>query len=220
MKILKLFFSFFFKFEPTEETKELTKLQIKPTNESLLCKATTTDFDLNFDIIKIESEKTDLKTIFKNDNLSINITQEQKDSDDDDDDDDDDEFVAYDTSNDVPLIKTKQPAFLRDCLDTLIYSEDGEKVEASMYAIDGLCKNYHFELEEICVELLKILLHKSNQYSIDNFDELRMNSMITITVHYPKQSAQYLTSQFYEAGFSLTQRTNILHVITISLEQN
>ena len=47
---------------------------------------------------------------------------------------------------------------------------------------------------------------------MENFEEIRMNAMISLTVHYPKESAQYLTSQFYEAGYTLTQRTDILNV--------
>ena len=62
--------------------------------------------------------------------------------------------------------------------------------------------------------MLKVILHKSNQYSMNDFEEVRMNAMISLTVHYPKISAQYLTSQFYEAGYTLTQRTDILNVLT------
>jgi hypothetical protein len=36
--------------------------------------------------------------------------------------------------------------------------------------------------------------------------------MISVTVHYPKESAEYLTSQFYQAGYSLSQRIDILNV--------
>ena len=85
--------------------------------------------------------------------------------------------------------------------------------------MDKLCDSFHFELQEICVELLKVLLHKSNEYSIKNFADIKMNAMISITVHYPKESADYLTSQFYEAGYTLTQRTDILHVLVVSIQK-
>ena len=54
---------------------------------------------------------------------------------------------------------------------------------------------------------------------MNQFEETRMNAMISITIHYPKEAAQYLTSQFYEAGYSLTQRTDILHVLTMSAQK-
>ncbi len=69
---------------------------------------------------------------------------------------------------------------------------------------------------KICVELLKVLLHKSNTYSLEHFNDLRMNAMVAVTVHYPRESAEYLTSQFYEAGYTITQRTDILHVSQIT----
>jgi len=86
-------------------------------------------------------------------------------------------------------------------------------------SVDSLCNNYHFELEEICVELLKVILHKSNTYSIDKFEDIRLNAMISITCHYPKESAEFLTSQFYDAGYSLTQRTDILHTLVMSIQK-
>ena len=89
----------------------------------------------------------------------------------------------------------------------------------SLKSVENLCNTYHFELEEICVELLKVILHKSNTYSIEKFEDIRLNAMISITVHYPKESAEFLTSQFYDAGYSLTQRTDILHTLVMSIQK-
>ena len=61
--------------------------------------------------------------------------------------------------------------------------------------------------------MLKVILHKSNTYAMLDFEQVRMNAMISIVVHYPKESAAYLTSQFYDPGYTLTQRTDILNVI-------
>lgn len=69
------------------------------------------------------------------------------------------------------------------------------------------------------MELVKVLLHKSNAYSIENFEELKANAMICVTVHYPIECAQFLTSQFYEQGYSLVQRTEILHVLVMSAQK-
>jgi hypothetical protein len=88
-----------------------------------------------------------------------------------------------------------------------------------MKSVEKLCDTYHFELEEICVELLKVLLNKSNVYAMHDFEDIRMNAMICITVHYPKECATYLTSQFYQAGYTLTQRTDILHVLAMSVQK-
>lgn len=151
------------------------------------------------------------KTVVENKDLQLKITQTNDDSDDD--------LQPYDLSNDTIVTKTKQPAYLRDCLDGLIYSEDPEKVEMCLRCVENLCKNYHFELKDICVELVKILLHKSNNYGIEKFDEYRMKGLIEVTCHYPIEVAQYLTNEFYEQNYTITQRIDILHVLATSVQK-
>jgi hypothetical protein len=79
--------------------------------------------------------------LVENKRLNVKVTQNDSDSDDD--------LIPYDLSNDVLVTKTKQPAYLRDCLDGLIYSEDPEKVELCIKSVQSLCKNYHHELNEV-----------------------------------------------------------------------
>lgn len=89
----------------------------------------------------------------------------------------------------------------------------------ALKSVKNLCDTYHSELDEISVEMLRVLLCKSNTYSSKEFDSLRMEAMISVTCHYPKQCAQYLTSQFYEAGYSLSQRGDILNILVMSAQQ-
>lgn len=63
------------------------------------------------------------------------------------------------------------------------------------------------------MDLVKVILHKSLVGAIENFDELRINAMVSVTVRYPKQCAIYLTGQFYEREYSFSQRTDILQVV-------
>ena len=93
--------------------------------------------------------------IFDNKKLDLKITQNEEDSDDD--------LVPYDLSNDIKLTKTKQPAFLRECLDGLIYSEDPEKVELCLSAIEKLFMAFHKELEEVISD--KKYLHIANLFN-------------------------------------------------------
>ena len=118
-----------------------------------------------------------------------------------------------------------------------MYSDnEPDKLELALKEVENLCQKYHYELEEvswrqnlkyvgwtqaevffligqICVDLVKVILHKSLVGAIDNFDELRINGMVSVTVRYPKQCALYLTSQFYEREYSFSQRTDILQVV-------
>ena len=90
----------------------------------------------------------DEKVLFKNEHMHVTITQAEQDSDDDDDD-----LKPYDLSNDIPASKTNKPMYLRDCLETLVYSEDPNKFESAMLSIEKLCDTYHFELEEAFFEI-------------------------------------------------------------------
>lgn len=99
---------------------------------------------MNLNINEIDNGKNLAKTI---DKLNVNIiTTNTHDSDDDDDEND---LVPYDLSNDIKVTKTKQPVYLRDCLDGLVYSEEPEKIELCLKSVENLCKNYHYELNEV-----------------------------------------------------------------------
>ena len=107
------------KYEETDETEMLKSLIHKPNKQSAFKNAeyadetclNLADFKSNAGAESVEkSQERREKTIFTNEKLKITVNER-------DSDDDDDEFTPYDTSNDVPLSKTKQPAYLRDCLD-------------------------------------------------------------------------------------------------------
>ncbi|PNJ05044.1 TELO2 isoform 5, partial [Pongo abelii] len=52
--------------------------------------------------------------------------------------DSDDEFVPYDMSGDRELQSSKAPAYVRDCMEALTTSEDVERWEAALRALEGL----------------------------------------------------------------------------------
>ena len=174
-----LFKHFTLKYDESAETFLLKSLKQKPTAQSSFKNLDNDFIDLeSIQSKEVEEKKTKTeKTLFV-DNKNLKITINEEDSDDDDDDDD---FVPFDTSNDKPLSKSKQPAYLRDCLDgsliiltnillpfklnlrilflnwflALIFSEDPEKIEISMKSVESLCTSYHFELEEVSSIKLK-----------------------------------------------------------------
>lgn len=101
------------KYDETDEIKTLKNLRQKPVQIKSLFKNEDINSDIQLDLITIqETIKPIEKTLFDNKSLNLKITLNEDDSDDD--------LTPYDTSNDVPLSKTKQPAYLRDCLDGLV----------------------------------------------------------------------------------------------------
>ena len=89
----------------------MKKLKQKPNLKSTFLHTDSDLVEFNFDTFQDKTKSFAKPVIIDNKNLNIKITMNEEDSDDDDD------LVPYDTSNDIPLSKTKQPAYLRDCLD-------------------------------------------------------------------------------------------------------
>nr|XP_036861667.1 telomere length regulation protein TEL2 homolog isoform X3 [Manis javanica]XP_036861670.1 telomere length regulation protein TEL2 homolog isoform X3 [Manis javanica] len=126
--------------------------------------------------------------------------------------DSDDEFVPYDMSGDQELRNSKAPIYVRDCVEALTVSEDGERWEAALRALEGLVFRSPAAAREVSVELAKVLLHLEEKKSVAGFEGLRQRALVAVTVTDPAQVAEYLTSQFYALNYSLRQRMDILDV--------
>ncbi|XP_019614790.1 PREDICTED: telomere length regulation protein TEL2 homolog [Branchiostoma belcheri] len=127
--------------------------------------------------------------------------------------DSDDDLEPYDMPEDVKMSKVKPPVYIRDCLDGLIADEDGDRVEACLGVCEQLVRRQPDNLEEVCVELVKILLHLQNSYAIPEFTRLRREAMLATAVFCPLQISQYLTTEFYAPNYTIMQRLDMLEVL-------
>ena len=125
-------FIYFIKYEETNDTLCLKALKIRPIRMPIDALA---HHDEN-----IEENGSFENVIVNNKIIDLKIVQNENDSDDD--------LIPYDLSNDI-VTGTKGPAYLKDCLDILVNSDDPEKIEASLKAVQPLCKSYHSELNEV-----------------------------------------------------------------------
>ncbi|XP_021553804.1 telomere length regulation protein TEL2 homolog isoform X2 [Neomonachus schauinslandi] len=133
--------------------------------------------------------------------------------------DSDDELVPYDMSGDQELKSGKAPAYVRDCVEALTSSEDWERWEATLRALEGLIVRSPAAAREVSVELAKVLLHLEEKTSVVGFEGLRQRALVAVVVTDPALVAEYLTSQFYALNFSLRQRMDILDVLTLAAQQ-
>ncbi len=62
------------------------------------------------------------------------------------------------------------------------------------------------------MELIKILFHLSDSFSLDNFSSQRHRSMVALATLCPKLVVPYLTQEFYAPNYSLRHRMDILEV--------
>lgn len=133
--------------------------------------------------------------------------------------DSDDEFVPYDMSGDQELKSGKVPMYVRDCVEALTTSEDWERWEAALRALEGLVFRNPAATREVSVELAQVLLHLEEKTSVAGFEGLRQRALVAVTVTDPAQVAEYLTSQFYAINYSLRQRMDILDVLALAAQE-
>uniref|UniRef100_A0A8C3C5M9 Telomere length regulation protein TEL2 homolog n=1 Tax=Cairina moschata TaxID=8855 RepID=A0A8C3C5M9_CAIMO len=132
--------------------------------------------------------------------------------------DSDDDLTPYDMSEDKEL-KTKAPVYIRDCIEVLTGSEDVDKWEATVKALESLVRKNPAATREVSVELAKILLHLEEKTCIEGFAELRQRAQVAVLTVDPIPVAQYLTSQFYSLNYSLRQRMDILDVLVLAARE-
>lgn len=132
--------------------------------------------------------------------------------------DSDDEFIPYDMSGDRELKNSKEPLYIRDCVEALTTSEDMERWEASLKGLEGLVYRSPAATREVSVELAKVLLHLEEKTCVAEFEQLRQSALVAVTVTDPEQVAKYLTSQFYGLNYSLRQRMDILDVLVLAAQ--
>ncbi|NWW45059.1 TELO2 protein, partial [Pedionomus torquatus] len=132
--------------------------------------------------------------------------------------DSDDDLIPYDMSEDKEL-KTKAPVYIRDCIEVLTGSEDVDKWEATVKALESLVRKNPAATREVSVELAKILLHLEEKTCIEGFVELRQRAQVAVLTTDPIPVAKYLTSQFYSLNYSLRQRVDILDVLVLAAQE-
>ncbi|XP_026206844.1 telomere length regulation protein TEL2 homolog [Anabas testudineus] len=133
--------------------------------------------------------------------------------------DSDDELTPYDMSGDQEFSQTSPPRYLRDCLETLISSEDATRVELSLRVAESLVRKNVFAAREISVQLTKVLLHMEDKYSINCFLSYRQATMVALAVTDSIPVTQYLTTEFYSLNYSLRQRLDILEVLALAAQE-
>ncbi|XP_053413822.1 telomere length regulation protein TEL2 homolog isoform X3 [Nycticebus coucang] len=101
--------------------------------------------------------------------------------------DSDDEFIPYDMSGDKELKNSKAPAYVRDCMEALTMSEDSERWEAALRALEGLICRSPEATREVSVELAKVLLHLEERTCVAGFEGLRQRALVAVTVTDPAQ---------------------------------
>jgi telomere length regulation protein len=132
------------------------------------------------------------------------------------DNDDDEDLEPYEMSeDDNDLVEgIHPPRYISQCIDGLLASDDPKRHIASLHVLTKVIKSDQDNLSHQSVQLVTILLHLQDKYSLDSYTMLRFSAMVEVTVRCPIQVAGYLTKEFYAQNYSLRQRMDILDVLT------
>ncbi|KAK3729207.1 hypothetical protein QZH41_002774 [Actinostola sp. cb2023] len=203
-----------------EPNAEKLSFEYDDDDDSLLIKDLSKG--LKSELIKKSDSKPGKKTSKKQENLhsvksgeGTSVSQKGVKKPDDDDDDD---LEPYDLDEEE-FEGPKPPRHLRECIEALTEAKDMERFEAALKTLEKLVCSHPSDLDEVCLELIKILLYLQDQFTTEDYLTLRQKAMVAITTRCPVAVATYLTEEFYGANYCIIQRLDILDVLAVSAQQ-
>ncbi|ODV91666.1 hypothetical protein CANCADRAFT_74266 [Tortispora caseinolytica NRRL Y-17796] len=145
----------------------------------------------------------------------------------------DDEFPAFDLlhsnedpedSDDDPTIsKSKSsvspPIYLKTLIEYFESDESSEKIEIGLKYGASLIANKRTNGTEILAHSTRLahaIAILGNRYELDNFEELKLDCMIELTVSDPEHVAPELVRILFTGDFSLQQRISILSALALA----
>ncbi|KAF4124162.1 telomere length regulation protein [Geosmithia morbida] len=125
-------------------------------------------------------------------------------------------FDPEDSDDDPTLVhrnKIRPPVYIRDLMAYLRDSESYEKQKIALQTAPVLIRrkaNYGTEVSFHADGLAGLLVGVQDKFEMDDFDELRRQSMISLIVAQPQAMAPWFARTFFEGDYSLSQRMSVL----------
>lgn len=144
----------------------------------------------------------------------------------------DEDFAPYskdsdpeDSDDDATLVqrnKPKPPVYIRDLILYLRDSESYDKQLLALQTAPVLIRrkaNYGTEVSFHADELAGLLVGIQDKFEIENFQDLRVQGMVSLVVSQPKTMAPWFARTFFEGDYSLYQRTSVLITLGLSARE-
>ena len=131
---------------------------------------------------------------------------------------DGDSLQAYSLEDDEEdLRRVRRPCTLRDCLAYLLTAENDDlaydKIRAVLAELPTIVTSHPLDLLDVAATLVRVLLFLEDKFSMDQFDSMRWNSLMTIGVHAPLETTILLVEQM-RGNISLGTRLEALSIIS------
>ena len=118
-----------------------------------------------------------------------------------------------------PSDESKRPRYLLDLIQNFTTKESLEDPEKFEYSMSGASDIIQQQLSrnhtDIAVDLLRIFIRLDKACYMENFEELKLKSLVEICSIYPKESAQFLCQEFNSEStvYSQDRRLFLLDVL-------
>ncbi|KAK5658841.1 hypothetical protein OQA88_1653 [Cercophora sp. LCS_1] len=130
-----------------------------------------------------------------------------------------------DSDEDPTLVrrdKPKAPVYIRDLIRYLRDTESYDHQKLALTTAPTLIRrkaNYGSEVAEHADELATLLVGLNDKFEIDNFDNLKLQSMMAIVVAQPQAMGTWFAKTFFDGDFSVSQRASVLVVLGLSARE-
>ncbi|KUI57571.1 DNA replication checkpoint protein tel2 [Cytospora mali] len=136
--------------------------------------------------------------------------------------DEDDEDSGDEDPETVRRDKPKAPVYIRNLVAYFRDTENYDRQKLALTTAPTLIRrkaNFGTEVKEHAEDLASLLLGLQDQYEIDNFHDLRLQSMIAIVVAQPQIMGQWFAKTFFNGDYSIAQRASVLTVLGLSARE-
>lgn len=145
----------------------------------------------------------------------------------------DDDLVPYakpdsdeeDSDEDPTLVvrnKPTSPVYIRDLISYFRNTEDYDRQRLALANAASLIRRksgFGTEVKDHAEELASILMGLQDKYDIDNFNNLRLQGMVSVLLCDPQRMARWFARTFFDGDYSISQRVSVLSTITISARE-
>lgn len=124
-----------------------------------------------------------------------------------------------DSDEDATLVnrhKSRPPVYVRDLIRMLKDEKSPEKFQLAIRHASGLIRRkseFGSEVKDHSEELLRIFCNLQDPFNTDNFDELRLQSMIALLLSDVEVLGPWLSRQAFAGDYSLGQRCIMLSAL-------
>ncbi|KAJ8059208.1 hypothetical protein OCU04_012179 [Sclerotinia nivalis] len=153
--------------------------------------------------------------------------------DDDEVESDDDGLTPYakpdsdveDSDEDPTLIirnKPTAPVYIRDLITYLRDTENYDRQKLALSTAASLIRrkaNFGTEVSSHAEEIATLLVGLQDKYDIENFQEMRSQSMIATLIALPEKMGQWFSKTFFDGDYSLSQRAAVLTTLGLGARE-